>query len=64
MNVYIHSLPTHVAPCGPDSGKTKICEGEQRDERYPDRQYGVGGGNDGREKEGLSRKTSQRIEKT
>lgn len=41
--------------------QTGIWEGEQRDERYPDMDYG---GKDGREKESVSRKTSWRTEKT
>lgn len=41
--------------------QTGIWEGEQRDERYPDMDYG---GKDGREKESVNRKTSWRTEKT
>lgn len=61
MNVHTHGLPTDEDPHGPGSGKqTMLCEGEQRDERYSDIEYGL---KDGREKEGLSRKTTQITER-
>lgn len=60
MNVYIHGLPQMWFPGALTVGtQTGICEGEQRDERYPDMEYVE---RDGREKEKLSRRTSWRTE--